>query len=43
MIFIIALPKLKGKDAILVVVDMLTKYAHFCSIHLAHDVFIKVV
>jgi hypothetical protein len=32
MDFITGLPKLEGKDAILVVVDRLTKYAHFCGI-----------
>lgn len=32
MDFIIGLPKLDGRDAILIVVDRLTKYAHFCGI-----------
>lgn len=32
MDFITDLPKLEGKDAILVVVDRLTKYAHFYEI-----------
>jgi hypothetical protein len=32
MDFIIGLPKSKGKDAIFVVMDRLTKYAHFCGI-----------
>jgi hypothetical protein len=32
MVFIIGLPKSKGKDAIFVVVDRLTKYSHFCRI-----------
>jgi hypothetical protein len=29
---IIGLPKSEGKDAIFMVVDRLTKYAHFCGI-----------
>jgi hypothetical protein len=32
MNFIIGLLKLEGKDVIFVVVDSLTKYAHFCGI-----------
>jgi hypothetical protein len=32
MDFITWLPKPKGKNAIFVVVDRLTKYAHFCGI-----------
>jgi hypothetical protein len=32
MDFIIGLPKSKGKDVIYVVMDRLTKYAHFCGI-----------
>jgi hypothetical protein len=32
MDFITGLPKSEGKDAIFVVVDRLTKYAHFCGI-----------
>ena len=32
MDFITGLPKSEGKDAIMVVVDRLTKYAHFCGI-----------
>jgi len=34
MDFIIGLPKLEGKDKLLVVVDRLNKYAHFYGIHL---------
>jgi hypothetical protein len=30
MDFIIVLPKSKGKSIIMVIVDRLTKYAHFC-------------
>jgi len=30
--FIIVLPKSKGKSVIMVVVDRLTKYAHFCAL-----------
>ena len=30
MDFIVALPKFEGKSVIMVVVDRLTKYAHFC-------------
>jgi hypothetical protein len=32
MDFITCLSKLEGKDAIFVVMDRLTKYAHFCGI-----------
>jgi hypothetical protein len=32
MDFITGLPKFKGKSVIMVVVDRLTKYAHFCSL-----------
>ena len=32
MNFIIVLPKSKGKSVIMVVVDRLTKYAHFCAL-----------
>ena len=32
MDFIIGLPKSQGKDVIFMVVDRLTKYAHFCGI-----------
>ena len=32
MYFIIGLPKSKGKNVIMVVVDRLTKYAHFCAL-----------
>ena len=32
MDFIIGLPKSKGKSVIMVVVDRLTKYAHFCAL-----------
>jgi hypothetical protein len=32
MEFIIGLPKSKGKDTTFVVLDRLTKYAHFCGI-----------
>ena len=31
MDFITGLPKLEGKSVIMVVVDRLTKYAHFCA------------
>jgi hypothetical protein len=41
MDFIKALPKSDGKDTILVVVDKLTKYAHFIS--MSHPFIIKVV
>ena len=30
MVFTIGLPKSKGKSVIMVVLDRLTKYAHFC-------------
>ena len=30
--FITSLPKLEGKSVIMVVVDRLTKYAHFCAL-----------
>ena len=32
MDFIIGLPKPKGKSGIMVVVDRITKYAHFCAL-----------
>ena len=32
MDFITGLPKFKGKSVIMVVVDRLTKYAHFCAL-----------
>ena len=32
MYFIIGLPKSEGKSVIMVVVDSITKYAHFCAI-----------
>ena len=32
MYFITSLPKSKGKSVIMVVVDRLTKYAHFCAL-----------
>ena len=32
MYFIIGIPKSEGKNVIMVVVDRLTKYAHFCSL-----------
>ena len=32
MDFIIGLPKYKGKNIMMVVVDRLTKYAHFCAL-----------
>ena len=32
MDFITVLPKSKGKSVIMVVVDVLTKYAHFCAL-----------
>ena len=32
MDFITGLPKSEGKSAIMVVVDKLTKYAHFCAL-----------
>ena len=30
--FIIGLPKSKGKGVIMVVIDRITKYAHFCAL-----------
>ena len=33
MDFIIGLPKSKGKSVIMVVVDRLTKYEHFCALY----------
>jgi hypothetical protein len=32
MDFIIGLPKYKGKSVIMVIVDRLTKYTHFCAL-----------
>ena len=32
MDFIVGLPKSEGKSVIMVVVDRLTKYAHFCAL-----------
>jgi len=32
MDFIIGLPKSEGKSVIMVVIDTLTKYAHFCAL-----------
>ena len=32
MDFIIGLPKTEGKNVIMVVVDRITKYAHFCAL-----------
>ena len=32
MDFIIGLPKLEGKNVIMVVIERLTKYAHFCAL-----------
>ena len=32
MDFIISLPKSEGKNGIMMVVDRLTKYAHFCAL-----------
>ena len=32
MYFITGLPKFEGKSVIMVVVDRLTKYAHFCAL-----------
>ena len=32
MNFVTGLPKLEGKNVIIVVVDRLTKYAHFCAL-----------
>ena len=32
MYFITCLPKSKGKSVIMVVVDRITKYAHFCAL-----------
>ena len=34
MDFITGLPKFKGKSVIMVVVDILTKYGHFCALYL---------
>jgi len=33
MNFIIGLPKFEGKSVIMVVVDILIKYAHFCALY----------
>ena len=33
MYFIKGLPKYEGKSVIMVVVDRLTKYAHFCALY----------
>ena len=33
MDFIIGIPKSEGKNAIMVVIDRLTKYAHFCALY----------
>ena len=38
MDFITGLPKSKGKSVIMVVVDRLTKYAHFCELSLPFKV-----
>ena len=43
MDFITGLPKLEGKNAIMVVVDRLTKYAHFCALSHPFSVSIVVV
>ena len=32
MVFITGLPKSEGKSVIMVIVDRLTKYAHFCAL-----------
>ena len=41
MDFIIGLPKSEGKSVIMVIVDRLTKYAHFCA--LSHPVKASIV
>ena len=33
MDFITCLPKYEGKSVIMVAVDIITKYAHFCALH----------
>ena len=39
MDFITSLPKSEGKSVIMVVVDRITKYAHFCALSHAMNVF----
>ena len=41
MDFIIGLPKSEGKSVIMVVVDKITKYAHFCA--LSHPFKVSIV
>ena len=41
MDFITSLPKSKGKSVIMVVVDRLTKYAHFCA--LSHPIKVSTI
>ena len=38
MDFITGLPKLEGKSVIMVVVDRLSKYAHFCALSHAFNI-----